>query len=116
VITRQNRKKLQPVRRARPGSANFDSRDSFPGKNTTEDSWIVMSLKNQGSSMKSAVAALATFAVLVWGGVGVKVAMLRGATRQMAVAPSTSSRPSSFDRKAENPRAISAEAKKSVAK
>jgi hypothetical protein len=73
-----------------------------------------MSKKKQSSPMKPALAALATFAVLVWGGVGLKVAMLRGATRQMAVAPSSASRPA-FDRNAETPRAV-ADVKKSITK
>jgi hypothetical protein len=64
-----------------------------------------MSKKQKSSPMKPALAALATFAVLVWGGVGLKVAMLRGGTRQMALAPSSASRPA-FDRNAETPRAI----------
>jgi hypothetical protein len=54
-----------------------------------------MSSSHRNSPFKTAIAALATFTVLVWGGVGLKVALLRGATREMAVAPGnpTTSRP-----------------------
>jgi hypothetical protein len=70
--------------------------------------------KKQTSPLSSALAALATFAVLVWIGIGVKAVMMNRATRQMAVAPS-SSRPA-LDRNAETSRAVPGAYKKAVTK
>lgn len=54
------------------------------------------------SPYRTAVAALVTFVVLVWGGVGVKLVLLNRATREIAVAPKTTNRPA-LDRTAFTP-------------